>query len=117
MCGKKFKTRVYDDRHYSNGHYFGVMKLPVKGTGEYRKIGKSKLFDKELDVVEWTGEEKEIEYWECDSCFEEALNETWLEETIERLYGERCPDYEPGCPCCQAWSVHDTIIDANRGRL
>lgn len=30
-------------------------------------------------------------------------------EEITRNYGERCPDFEPGCPCCQMWAMHDEI--------
>jgi hypothetical protein len=22
-------------------------------------------------------------------------------------WGERCPEYEPGCPCCEAWKIFD----------
>lgn len=25
-------------------------------------------------------------------------------------WGERCPDYEESCPCCQAWDNFDTMI-------
>ena len=28
------------------------------------------------------------------------------EEIIE-LVGERCPDFEPGCPCCDIWEAWD----------
>jgi len=31
-----------------------------------------------------------------------------LKRFIEDQYGERCPDYEPGCACCVAWSVYTT---------
>ncbi len=23
------------------------------------------------------------------------------------IWGERCSDYEPLCPCCVAWEIHD----------
>lgn len=72
--------------------------------------------------------------WECSKCNEtilhpedvqkmfifnklKAMHESWLEQMIEKLYGKRCPDYEEGCACCQAWSVYDTIIDESRGKL
>ena len=47
----------------------------------------------------------------------EEVHERWLKKKLENLYGKRCPDYEVGCGCCQAWSVYDSIIDENRGRL
>lgn len=24
-----------------------------------------------------------------------------------RFFGPRCPEFEPGCPCCEAWEFHD----------
>ena len=117
VCGKKIRIIVYRDGHYTNSRYFSKLKIPLKGTGKYKKVGTSELLGKKVDVIKWTGKEKEVEYWECSNCYEEALHETWLEEIIEKLYGKRCPDYEKGCACCQAWNVYDTIIDENRGRL
>ena len=32
---------------------------------------------------------------------------TLLEEAISEYFGERCPDFEPGCPCCRAWAEFD----------
>lgn len=116
VCGKKITIHLYPDRHYHGGHYFRKMKIPI-GKGKYKKIGSTKLGKKKVDVVKWTGKEKEIEYWECEACYSEAVNENWLEEIIEKLYGKRCPDFEKGCGCCNAWSVYDMIIDANRGRI
>lgn len=29
---------------------------------------------------------------------------------IEAIWGTRCEDFEPGCPCCQAWAEYDQII-------
>ena len=117
VCGKNIRITLYEDRHYRNGHFFGRLKVPIKGTGEYKKVGISKLLGKKIDVVKWTGKEKEAEYWECNSCFEEAMHEAWLEEIIEKLYGKRCPDYQKDCGCCQAWKIYETIIESNRGKL
>ena len=30
----------------------------------------------------------------------------WIER-IEQLFGPRCPDYEPDCPCCFVWALLD----------
>ncbi len=117
VCRNKLQITLYPDGHYRNGHYFNKFKIPVKGTGEYKKIGMSKLLGKKLNVVKWTGKEKEIEYWECNTCYEEAKGENWLEKKIEDLYGKRCPDYERGCACCQAWNIYDNIVQENRGQL
>ena len=78
-CGKNIKVSILNSMgHYDNGHYFGKMKIPVKGTGEYKKVGTSKIL-KKIDIVKWTGKEKKFEYWECDKCYGEALRENWLE--------------------------------------
>jgi hypothetical protein len=92
------------------------MKLPVK-PGKYRKVGTTKLGKVVVNVAEWTGKEREVEYWECNACFDEASYECWLEKKIEKLYGKRCPDYEPHCALCAAWLLYDAIIGDNRGCL
>lgn len=117
VCGKRILVTVYSDGHYKNGHYFNKVKFPVKGTGIYKKAVTTKLGSMKVDVVKWTEQEGEVEYWECNVCYEEAVHEDWLEKTLEKLYGKKCPDYEKNCACCQAWYVYDTIIDANRGKL
>lgn len=116
VCGKKLSARIYLDGHYNNGHYFGKMKLPI-GKGEHRQVGKMKLGRSNIPVVKWTGKEKEVEYWECNKCFDEASHLCWLEETIEKLYGKKCPDYERGCPCCDAWDVEESIQDYFSGKI
>ncbi len=117
VCGKNIKITLYEDRNYRNGHFFGKIKIPIKGAGEYKKVGTSKLFGKKINVVKWTGKEKKAEYWECNTCFEEAMHEDWLEQMIKKLYGKKCPDYEKDCGCCQAWNIYETIIDFNRGKI
>lgn len=72
VCGKNIKAIILDKRgHYTDAHYFGKMQIPVKGTGTYKKIGTSKLFN--ANIVKWTGKEKEVEYWECNGCYDEAI--------------------------------------------
>lgn len=29
----------------------------------------------------------------------------------KRIWGSRCPDYEPECPCCKAWRLHDEVFN------
>ncbi len=115
VCGKRINIVLYKDGFYKNAHYFKKFKIPF-GKGEYKKVKTTKIFGRKTDVIKWTGKEKEIEYWECNACYEEAINECWLEEVIEKLYGKRCPDYEKNCACCQAWSVYDTIIKLKKDR-
>ena len=117
VCGKQINIKIYHDKHYHNSHHFGIMDLPIKGTGEYKAIGKSKTPGLKANIVKWTGKVKKVEYWECESCYKEAMHEHWLEQITEKLYGKKCKDYEKGCACCQAWSIYDVIIDHNRGRL
>lgn len=116
FCGKKITIVRYNDKYYRGGQYFGKHKIPI-GKGEYKKVGTTKLFKRKVSVVKWTGKEKEVEYWECNACYNEAMYEYWLEEILKKLYGKRCPNYEKNCGCCQAWSIYDTIIDENRGKL
>lgn len=113
VCGKRIIIVVYNDRHYRGGQYFNKFKVQV-GRGEYKKVGTTKLAGRKVNVVKWTGREKEVEYWECENCYNEAMHECWLEEILKKLYGQRCPDYEKNCGCCQAWNVYDTIIAENR---
>jgi len=70
VCGRHLRISLENNGEYSGGHYFGKISIAV-GEGEYRKVERSKLLDMEVDVVEWTGEEREEEYWECDDCFYE----------------------------------------------
>ncbi len=79
VCGKLFGTQIWPDGHYHGGHYFGKMKIPV-GKGEHKKVGTARLDENRYDVVKWTGKERTTEYWECDTCFNEAAHEGWLEE-------------------------------------
>lgn len=117
VCGKNIKISIDKRGRYDNAHYFGKIKIPINGTGKYKKVRTTRILKRKFDVVKWTGKEKEVEYWECNKCYEEAMHEDWLEEIIEKLYGKRCKDYADGCPCCEAWSVFDTIIEENRGKL
>jgi hypothetical protein len=114
VCGKKILARVDRKGNYDNGHYFGKLKLPVKGTGKWENKGSMKIGKIKAGVVHWTGKEKEHEYWECNACFDEAVHECWLEEKIEKYYGERCKDFEPTCFCCQAWAVYDAIREERK---
>lgn len=29
---------------------------------------------------------------------------------VTRVWGARCPDYEPGCICCEKWREHDELF-------
>lgn len=118
ICGKRIRFNVDSKGKYDNGHFFGLMKIPVEGTGEWKKKKKDRFGKHWFTVVsDWTGKEKKFEYWECNKCFKEAEYHGWLEDTIERLYGKRCPDYDKDCALCQAWSVYDTIIQDSNGTL
>lgn len=115
VCGRNISI-VLQGKKYSSGHYFGKIKLPV-GKGEHKKVGVYGYGKHKFDVVKWTGKHKEFEYWECNKCFEDALHESWLEEKIEKLFGKKCKEYEPHCPTCEAWSLYETILEDNRGKL
>ena len=54
-------------------NYFGKMKIPI-GKGKWKKVGTTtilKPIQERTDIVKWTGKQKEVEYWECDKCFNE----------------------------------------------
>lgn len=73
VCGEKMKIKLNKDKTYFGGNYFGKMKVPI-GKGEWKKVGTStilKSIQKRTDVVKWTGKEKEVEYWECNKCYEQ----------------------------------------------
>jgi len=35
----------------------------------------------------------------------------WLKEKIKEDWGEKCPDYEPECPCCRAWKMFEKLTN------
>lgn len=72
VCGKSLeiivkKNEKTGENKYSGGHYIGRVKLPF-GEGQYIKT-KEKIFEEKRYVYRWTGKEKKIEYWECNSCY------------------------------------------------
>ncbi len=115
VCGDKIKINIDEKGKYDNGNYFGKIKSPIEGTGEYKKVGTSKIFGfkKPVPIVKWTGRTKEYEYWECNLCYETAMRENWLENRIEKYYGERCSDFEPSCIVCDTWARYDKIVKNN----
>jgi len=115
VCSKSINVTL-NGRSYRNDNYFGRIKLPSK-PGKYKKTGTTKIGKLKVDVAKWTGKEKEVEYWECNKCFEEAAHESWLEDTIKKLFGKRCKDYVRHCPVCDAWFLYDTILEDARGEL
>lgn len=34
---------------------------------------------------------------------------TVIDEAITEAFGERCPEYAEGCPCCDAWAELDAL--------
>ncbi|QIG74356.1 hypothetical protein EVC08_044 [Rhizobium phage RHph_N65] len=37
------------------------------------------------------------------------MTQTLTAEEITTYYGERCPDFEPECACCQMWAMYDGV--------
>lgn len=33
----------------------------------------------------------------------------YIAEAITEAFGERCPEYVEGCPCCEAWKQYDAL--------
>lgn len=117
MCGKKLRIKLYPDRSYRGGEFFGRHKMPIEGTGDWKKTGTWKFMGRNFNIVKWTGKEREEEHWECPECYEEAVCECWLERKIEKLYGEKCKEYESHCPVCEAWRVYDCIFEDDKREL
>lgn len=40
---------------------------------------------------------------------ENAEKHGYVYAAIAETWGERCPDFEPGCPCCDAWKEYDEM--------
>lgn len=40
---------------------------------------------------------------------EEMTPTNRVEEAITEAFGERCPDFQPDCGCCQAWAQFDSV--------
>ncbi len=76
VCGKSIKIAVDRRGKCDGGHYFGTFEAPIEGTGVWKFVRKGMFMGKSFDVVDWTGKKKELECWECDSCFGEAAKET-----------------------------------------
>jgi len=39
----------------------------------------------------------------------DTTNTSAIEQALTEHWGERCPDTEPGCPCCDAWAEYDAL--------
>lgn len=72
VCGDVMDVDISEDGTYSDGNYFGIVKIPV-GDGEWvQEEAEDPMSDgAEITVSRWTGEVRLIEYWECDTCFDE----------------------------------------------
>jgi hypothetical protein len=40
---------------------------------------------------------------------EADLYKDLIADAITQAFGERCPDHEPGCFCCEAWKQYDDL--------
>jgi hypothetical protein len=40
----------------------------------------------------------------------EILNMNRIELAMTDYWGERCPDYQNGCSCCESWKEYDRLI-------
>lgn len=75
-CGKHITVQLQGKKPL-NAYYFGRMKLPVgKGKWVIISSGKKIMMGKvEIKKARWTGREREVEYWECEKCYESAGKE------------------------------------------
>lgn len=38
------------------------------------------------------------------------MEKNLVEEAVTEYFGERCPEYEPGCACCEGWKQYDKLV-------
>ena len=71
VCGRKLEIEIDENgKILRGGHYFGKIDIPDEGAEVVHK-GKTRIGDLELEVVDYT-RKKEVEYWECDECYNSA---------------------------------------------
>ncbi len=37
-----------------------------------------------------------------------------VEEAMESYWGKKCPDFEKGCSCCEAWRKYDELLTSKQ---
>lgn len=47
----------------------------------------------------------------------DIVERSLVAEAVAEHWGERCPDFESGCPCCRAWAEFDQIERLRGGLL
>lgn len=81
LCGNKFDAVIEDNGNIDKDRYWygGKIKVPVKGTGRWRKSKRRTKFtialpDERRGEINyrhtkiWTGKYKMVEDWECTNC-------------------------------------------------
>ena len=72
-CGKEIEVKVFTNRHYRGGHYFG--KIPLYKKDELNKaVGagtrKTRIGKMTVEVLKKDPKPyKYEEYWECNVCY------------------------------------------------
>ena len=119
ICGKPLKIEIDDktNKILTPGVFFTKMELPTKDAKvikEY-KSKELKINNEPVTVVEHDKYE-EVEYWECPRCCadeiiaeETGINLHLFKQWIKKDFGERCPDYEKGCPVCDVYKLYDEL--------
>ena len=68
VCGKKIIIELNSDGAYSGGCYFGKLDVPDTKNWKRRVIGRSKIGNMDVKVVNSPPVKKIIEHWECKDC-------------------------------------------------
>lgn len=71
VCGKKMKIKLNKDRTYVGGNYFCKVDIPDTKNWKMKVIGKMKIGNMKVDVVNNPPVKKRVEYWECNKCYEQ----------------------------------------------
>ena len=73
-----------------------------------------------IDVRNWFGTGSDMTramtYHKAKDMIAAMNKYSKVEEACLEYFGERCPDYEPGCPTCEGWRQFDRLCDAHNKR-
>ncbi len=70
-CDDTLSIVKHSDTDFQGAGYFTRYEVPI-GEGDFTETGTVNVDGNEFPLVKWEGETKEVEYWECEKCAENA---------------------------------------------
>lgn len=99
---------------FFNGDTSGPIIVFVHGNGpmDWRWTQLGNLI--ETDAAMGTGSQmtRAMTYHKAKDIIAAMNKYSKVEEACLEYFGERCPDFEPGCPTCEGWLQFDRLIEA-----